>query len=82
VLATVDWNAIGQSVAGSLVAGIGITLAFAIGVRGLIRASELRGDGRTVMAGVCAAVGATGLLVAIAGAMVGLVIVAGGQPTG
>jgi hypothetical protein len=81
-LATVDLAPVLETVAGSLVAGVGITLAFALGLRGLIRASELRADGRGAGAALAATVGALGLLVAIAGVMIGLVIIAGdGAPS-
>ena len=73
-----DLGPIAEAVAGSLVAGVGITLAFALGVRGLIRASELRASGHPAGATLAAAAGSLGLLLAIGGAMVGLVIVAGG----
>ena len=77
-MATVDLGPIAEAVAGSLVAGVGITLAFALGLRGLIRASELRSTGNALGATVAAAVGSLGLLIAIGGVMVGLVVVAGG----
>lgn len=57
-------------------------LPFATGVRGLIRAGELRDEGRGLVAGLSAAVGAMGLFIAIAATMIGLVIVAGDAPTG
>ena len=77
-MATVDLGPIAEAVAGSLVAGVGITLSFALGLRGLIRASELRSSGDSVGATLAAAMGSLGLLIAIGGVMVGLVIVAGG----
>jgi uncharacterized protein involved in propanediol utilization len=76
-LATVDWTSLLESVAGSLVAGVGITVAFSVGLLGLIRAGEAREDGRTLRATIAAAFGTLGLLVAIAGTMFGLLIVAG-----
>ena len=80
MLATVDWAPIGESVAAALVAGLGVTLTFAIGVRGLIRASELRDEGRELAAGAWAAVGAAGLVAALAGVAVGLLLVAADGP--
>ena len=80
MLATVDWAPIGESAAGALIVGLGVTLTFAIGVRGLIRASELRGEGRGLAAGAWATVGAAGLLLAIAGVAGGLLVVAGDGP--
>jgi hypothetical protein len=80
MLATVDWGTIWDSVLAAVVAGAGITLAFAIAIRGLVRASELREEGRGVAAGAWAALGATALLAAIAGTAGGLLIVAGDGP--
>jgi hypothetical protein len=76
-MAAVDWNSLLESVAGSIVAGLGITTALSIGLLGLIRAGEAREDGRALQATIAAGIGALGLLVAIAGTMIGLVIVAG-----
>lgn len=81
-LATVDWEALFEAFAGSLVAGVGITLAFAIGVRGLIAASQLRADERQLAASLATVVGGAGVLVAIAATIVGFLIVAGGDPLG
>jgi hypothetical protein len=75
-MAAVDWNSLLESVAGSIVAGLGITTALSIGLLGLIRANEAREDGRPLQATIAAGIGALGLLVAIAGTMIGLVIVA------
>ncbi len=63
-----------------MVAGLGVTLAFALGLRGLIRASELRAEGRGLAAGAWGVLGASGLLIAIAGTMGGLLIVASDGP--
>jgi hypothetical protein len=82
VAASVDWTAIGEACGGAIVAGTAITLAFATGVRGLIRAEELRGEGRDLVAGLWAALGAAGLLVAIAATMIGLVLVVSSPPSG
>jgi hypothetical protein len=80
MMATLDWGSIWASAAGAIIAGLGVTLAFAVGVRGLIRASELREAGRGMAAGVWGTLGAAGLLVAIAGAFAGLLIVASDGP--
>ena len=79
-MATVDWGSIGASAAGAVVVGVGVTFAFAVGVLGLTRASELRAEGRGLAAGAWGAVGTTGLLVAITGAVAGLMIVATDGP--
>jgi len=79
-MATIDWSSIGASVAGAVAAGLCVTLAFALGLWGLIRASELRDEGRGLAAGACGVVGAAGLLAAISGTMAGLLIVASDGP--
>ena len=66
-MATMDWGSIGASAAGAIVAGLGVALAFALGVRGLIRASELRARDEGLAAGAWGTLGAAGLLVAIGG---------------
>ena len=76
-VATVDWNSLLESVGGSIAAGVGITVAFAVGLLGLIRAGEARQDGHTLRATVAATIGALGLLAAIAGTLIGLLIVTG-----
>jgi hypothetical protein len=79
-IAKVDWAPIGDSVGAAVVVGLGVALAFAVGVRGFIRAAELRGEGRDLAAGAWATVAGAGLLVALAGVVAGLLIVAGDGP--
>jgi hypothetical protein len=45
----VELDALLESVAGALIATIGITAAFAIGIRGLVRASERWRNGNVVI---------------------------------
>jgi hypothetical protein len=53
LLATVvDWSAIGKVVVGSLIATVGVTVAFSITIFGSVRFSELRRDERTIEAGL------------------------------
>jgi hypothetical protein len=75
-VATVDWGSLAESVAGALAAGLGLALAFSIGLVGLIRASEARADGRRLEATAAAAIGTLGVLAAIGGTVVGLALVA------
>jgi hypothetical protein len=76
MLAAIEWAPIGESVLAALAAGLGVVLAFAVGMRGLIRAHELREDGRVVAAGAWAVLGATGMLMAFGGTLAGLLTVA------
>ncbi len=78
ILATINWSSLAEAALGSLVAGVGIVLAFSVGLWGLVRASALRSDERKLGAAMAAAVGAFGLLVAIAGITFGLLMVAEG----
>jgi hypothetical protein len=76
MVAAIGWAPIGESVAVALAAGVGVILAFSVGLRGLIRAGELRDDGHPFAAGAWAVVGAGGMRMAFGGTLAGLVIAA------
>jgi hypothetical protein len=78
----VDLHSLLEAVAGALVAGVGITTAFAIAVAGLARSSQAWRGGRTLSGSLGGVVGVIGLGVALTGVIVGLVIVAGDSPLG
>jgi hypothetical protein len=74
--ATVEVDALLETVAASVVAGVGVTLAFALAVRGVIGFVELRAQERPMLAFGFAAMAVLSLL-AFAGAIViGIVIMA------
>jgi hypothetical protein len=65
----VDWDALLQVVWVSLLAGLGVTAAFAVAIYGATRALDLGRDGRVAEAGMFALVTAAALLL-VAGAVV------------
>jgi hypothetical protein len=78
----VDLDALLESVAGALVATIGITAAFAIGLRGAVRASERWRNGNTVIGTMWATLAVLAIAAAGAGVVVGIGIVASDSPLG
>jgi hypothetical protein len=74
VATIVDTTALWQTIVGSLVAGIGVTLAFSIAVFGAARSIELGRDGHGATAAAFGALAAVAL-VAVGGAVVLGVIV-------
>jgi hypothetical protein len=63
-----------ETVAASLVAGVGITAAFSVMLFGAIRLAELRRDERPLLAAAAAIVGAVGLLISLGGIVLGIVV--------
>jgi hypothetical protein len=63
-----------ETVAASLVAGVGITAAFSVMLFGAIRLAELRRDERPVLAAGAAALAGTGLLITLGGIVLGIVV--------
>jgi hypothetical protein len=65
MLATiVDWHTLGEVALASLVAGVGVTLAFSLAIVGATRMAEMRRDGRGIEASAYAAL----MIIALAGA--------------
>jgi hypothetical protein len=79
-LAALELESLAEAMIGSLVAGVGVVLAFAIGLLGLTRASELRDDGRRGVAAFSATVGTLSLAAALGLVVVGLAIFASDGP--
>jgi ABC-type transport system involved in multi-copper enzyme maturation permease subunit len=52
VLAIIDWPVMGKLVAGSLVGGIGLVLAYSLLIMGITRAWERSRNGNAVAAGL------------------------------
>ena len=63
-----------QTIAASLIAGIGVTFAFSVGIWGASQFTELSRSGRTVAATAAAVVGALGLLCVAAALIIGIVV--------
>ena len=74
VLAAVDWDALLQVVWVSVLAGIGVTSAFAMAIYGTTRAVDLSRNGRVAEAGLFALVAAAGLLAVAAAVVFGIVV--------
>lgn len=72
----VDWQALGEMVAVSFVAGVAFTAAYAIAIFGLTRLSEQRRAGRTAGATAYMWLGGTGLAVSIGAVVLGIAVMA------
>jgi hypothetical protein len=70
----VDWKALGEVVAYSLVAGVGVTLMYSIAIVGATRFADLRRDNRNGGAIVYAVFGLIGLAVSIAAIVAGIIL--------
>jgi hypothetical protein len=78
----VEVDALLESVAGALVAAVGITAAFALGLRGVVRASERWRDGDVLVGGLWATLAIVSVGAAAAGVVIGIGIVASDSPLG
>jgi hypothetical protein len=75
--ATVDGTGLAEAGLAAMVFGVAVALAFSLAVFGAARAGDLREAGRELTAAFAAALGAVGLLAAVATITVGLVVMAG-----
>jgi hypothetical protein len=74
--ALVDTKALWQTVVVSAVAGIGITVAFAIMVFGVTRSADMVRQERPVLATAAGGLAALGLLVVVGSIVLGIVVMA------
>lgn len=70
----VDTKALLETAAASLIAGIGVTLAFSIAIYGSVRFIEERRDGHALAAGFGLVVSIVGFGVCIAAIVFGLIV--------
>jgi len=70
----VQWKELGQTVVASVVAGVGITFIFSIGIWGSGQFVELSRNDRPVAATAAGVVGALALLCVAAAVIVGIVV--------
>lgn len=70
----VEWDELLETVAASLIAGVGITAIFAIAIWGVGRFSDLSRDERSLAAGAAAAVAGVALACVAAAVVVGIVV--------
>jgi hypothetical protein len=75
MLATVvDWHTLGEVAVFSLLAGVGVTLAFSLAIVGATRMVEMRRDGRGVEAGAYAALMILALAASGAAVVFGIIV--------
>jgi hypothetical protein len=77
IASIVDWDALLQVLWVSLLAGVGVTAAYALGLLGASRALESGRDGRVAEAAIFAVVGVVGFAAFVAAIVFGIVILAG-----
>lgn len=70
----VQWKELWQTVVASLVAGVGITFAFSVGIWGSGQFVELSRNDRPVAATAAGAVAAVGFLCVVAAVVIGIVV--------
>jgi hypothetical protein len=75
----VDWAALGKVIGFSLAGGVGVTLAYSLGILGAVRFAEMRRNERLVEAIFYAALGLLGLVVTIAAVVAGLIVMTSGD---
>jgi hypothetical protein len=73
----VDWDALLQVIWVSLVAGVGVTAAWAFALLGATRAFEFGRDGRVAAAVVYGTLGVAGVAAVVAAIVFGIVILTG-----
>ena len=75
MLATiVDWNTLGEVAVFSLLAGVGVTIAFSLAIVGATRMVEMRRDNRGIEAGAYAALMILALVASGAAVVFGVVV--------
>ncbi|MGN6275947.1 MAG: hypothetical protein ACTHNP_08455 [Solirubrobacterales bacterium] len=70
----VEWKDLWQAVAASIVAGVGVTFAFSLAIRGFGQFAELSRDERPVGATFAAITGILALVCVAAAVVVGIVV--------
>lgn len=70
----VEWQEMGETVAASIVAGVGITFAFSVTIWGASRFADLSRSERPLAAGAAAAAASVALLVVAAAVVFGIVV--------
>jgi hypothetical protein len=76
-VAQVELESLLKVAAGATVAGVGVTPAFALPLRGFIAAAELHRQGDRFVSALAGTLAAIGLIAGLGGVIAGLVIVAG-----
>jgi hypothetical protein len=77
MLATVvDTDALLEAVAAAVVGGVGIAIAFSLGILGAVRWAEARRDGRSGAAGAAASLAVVALAASLGVVVTGIVLMA------
>ena len=75
VLATiVDTRALAETVAASVIAGVGITVVFSVAIFGAVRFAELGREGRNAAAALYGIVAVVGIIAFAAAIVIGIVV--------
>jgi hypothetical protein len=70
----VDAKAVWETVAGALVAGVGVTVVFAVSLLGAVRSVDLSRDGRGLAAAAWATTALLAMAVVIAAIVLGIIV--------
>ncbi len=70
----VDWNALGDVVLASVLAGVGVTVAFSLAIYGSARFADLRAEGQTAAAIGFGLIGALGYAVCLGALAAGIIV--------
>jgi len=70
----IDWETLGKVALASLLAGVGVTLAFSLAIVGATRMAEMRRDGRGIEAGAYATLMIVALAVSAAAVAFGVIV--------
>ena len=70
----VDWAALGEVIVVSLVAGVGVTLAFSLAILGAVRSNERRRGERQIEATLYGVMGLLGLAVTLGALVAGIIL--------
>lgn len=70
----VEWSALGETVASAIIAGTVVTLTFSVAIYGMIRAADLRRDGRSFEAAFAGALGGVALVLSLGAVALGLIV--------
>ena len=70
----IDWETLGKVALASVLAGVGVTLAFSLAIVGATRMAEMRRDGRGIEAGAYATLMIVALAVSAAAVAFGVIV--------
>jgi hypothetical protein len=74
IATVVEWQELGETVIASIVAGVGITFAFSVGIWGASRFADLSRNERPLAAGAAAAAAGVALICVAAAVVIGIVV--------